>query len=210
MKELLIRHTKIRATMSILKTIWFRLQVLIKSIVTIILLTGTFQSSLANASDDESLEVKLKAAYIYNFLRFVEWPLNDNLTTNICVYGIKDSYQPAFSSMASLSKKTRKLEIEQLDVNAEFNTLNSCQIIFITDKARNKSKAILEYLKDSNSLTIGESSDFIEKGGMINFIRVQDKVKFEINDDAAKAGGLKIPSKVLRIAERIVSVNSHE
>jgi uncharacterized protein DUF4154 len=183
---------------------------LIKSVIVFILLSGTYENNLANAADEESLEAKLKVAYIYNFLRFVEWPANDNLTTNVCVYGIKDNYKPAFSSMASLSKKNRKLEIEQLDIDAELKLLKPCQIIFITDKALNKSKAVLDYLQGSNSLTIGESSDFLKKGGMINFIRVKDKVKFEINDNAAKAAGIKISSKVLRIAERIVSIDSHE
>jgi uncharacterized protein DUF4154 len=174
--------------------------------ITILLLSGFIYSNMCIANENESLEVKLKAAYIYNFLRFVEWPVNDDLNTNICVYGVKENYRSAFNSMSSLSKNSKKLDIKLLSVNEELNSLKFCQIIFITDKAEYKNKEILNHTKDSNSLTIGESPDFIQEGGMINFVRVKDKVKFEINIDAAKAADLKIPSKVLRIAERLVSI----
>jgi uncharacterized protein DUF4154 len=181
-----------------------------KALIFALMLMTSLHSSLAIAAENDSLEVKLKAAYIYNFLRFVEWPETDKLTTNICVYGIKESYRPAFNSMATLSKKSRKLNIKLLSVNAELNSLKSCQIIFITDKAEYKNKEILDYTKDISALTIGESSNFIQQGGLINFIRIRDKIKFEINAEAAKSVGLKIPSKVLRIAERLVSLNNHE
>ncbi len=184
------------------------LELSIKYIAITFLVSGLFQNSFALDAESEQLEIKLKAAYLYNFLRFVEWPENTKLTSDICVYGIQENYKSAFNSMAALSKKSRKLNIKLLNVNDKLNNLNSCQIIFITAKADHKSKYILDYLKDKNSLTIGESPRFIQRGGMINFIRVSDKVKFEINDDAAKAVDLKIPSKVLRIAERLVSLKN--
>jgi uncharacterized protein DUF4154 len=185
-------------------------RVFLNSIAITLLVYGSSLNSSAYAAESETLEIKLKVAYIYNFLRFVEWPDNDELTNDICVYGIKENYRGSFNSMASLSKKSQKLKVKLFSVTDNFNSLKSCQIIFITDKANYKSKEILKYTDNNNSLTIGESSDFIQQGGMINFIRVRDKVKFEINDDAAKSAGLKISSKVLRIAERLVSLNNHE
>lgn len=112
--------------------------------------------------------------------------------------------------MATLSKNSKKLNIKLFSTNENLNLLKSCQIIFITDKVNYKTKALLDYLNGRHSLTIDESSQFIQQGGMINFIRVKDKVKFEINDEAAKAAGLRISSKVPRIAERLVSLDNHE
>lgn len=196
------------ANQSRLKLIQNFLLLYSKAAIFTLMLLGPFPNSLANAAENESLEIKLKAAYIYNFLRFVEWPVNDNQTSNICVFGIKDIYASAFNSMAAISKQGEKLSITLFKITDDLNKLNACQLIFITDKAEYKSKAVLEYLKGSQALTIGESSDFINNGGMINFIRVKDKVRFEINPEAAEAEGLKISSKVLRIAVRLIGRKS--
>jgi YfiR/HmsC-like len=179
-------------------------------VIALLIMIGLFQNTVAFATESKSLEVKIKAAYLYNFLRFVEWPKDDLQTSNICVYGIKDSYQAAFSSMATITKQNQKLSITQYNISDDLESLTSCQIIFITDKAAHQSKAVLDYVKGSHSLTIGESSEFIKNGGMINFIHVKDKIRFEINPDAAEAAGLKISSKVLRIAERLIGLNNHD
>jgi len=169
-----------------------------------------FPVGIVHSAETDLLEIKVKAAYLYNFLRFVEWPDNRQYTADICVYGIHESYRPAFSSLATLPKQSQQLTIELFKDTDDLKSLNSCQIIFITDKAYYKSKAIFEHLKGGQVLTIGETTNFIKLGGMINFIRVEDKIRFEINPARAEAAGLKISSKVLRIAVRLVSMNSHE
>lgn len=152
-------------------------------------------------------EAKIKAAYLYNFLRFVEWPVNQKSTSDICIYGVNKEYKSVFSSMATLSKQGKKLTIKFFEKDNEFQPLTDCQIIFITSEANSKTKNILDHLKNNQILTIGESDDFINQGGMINFIRVGNKIRFEINVDAIEQAELKISSKVLRIAERLFSKN---
>jgi hypothetical protein len=184
---------------------------MLKTLTAILLLVALLHSNVANSADSDSLEIKVKAAYLYNFLRFVEWPEDSKLVSNICVLGINKSYHSAFSSLAAISKKSEKIKIDFFNTDDDMKNLSSCQILFITDNASNKSKAVIDYLnsdRDSHVLTIGESNDFINKGGMINFINVKDKIRFEINQDITKAAGLKISSKVLRIAERIIGENS--
>lgn len=183
---------------------------LLRRTFTLFLISNLLFSQASQATENSSLEIKLKAAYIYNFLRFVEWPTNENLTSNICIYGIKENYRSAFNAMSTLSKKTKKLHIKLLGTNEELNILKTCQLIFITDLADYKTKDILDFIKNGNNLTIGESSKFIQQGGMINFIRVKDKIKFEINAEAVKAANLKIPAKVLRISERLVRPKNNE
>lgn len=174
----------------------------------ILFLVALLQSNIARSEENNSLEIKVKAAYLYNFLRFVEWPEKNSSISNICVFGVKKDYQSAFSSMVSISKKTKKIKIDFFNIDENINKLSSCQIIFVTEKASDKSKTLIEHLKsegDNHSLTVGESYDFINKGGMINFVRIKDKIRFEINQDATNNAGLKISSQVLRIAERVIN-----
>ena len=177
-------------------------------IVANVIFTVALLCNSSYADHPSDLETKIKAAYLYNFLRFVEWPEDIELINNICVYGIEEKHHSAFNSMATISKKNQKIKVDLFNGNEEIEKLSSCQIIFITDKAKNKSKAVIEYLnkiKDNHILTVGESNEFINNGGMINFIRIKDKIRFEINQHAATAAGLKISSQVLRIAERVIS-----
>lgn len=169
------------------------------------ILIASLHSNIARSADYESLEIKVKAAYLYNFLRFVDWPEEHPTHANICVYGINENYRSAFSSMATLSKKSQRITINMFPEDDDITKLSACQIIFITDSATHKSKAIFEQIKDHQSLTVGESDSFISNGGMVNFVRIKDKIRFEINHDVAKAAGLKISSKVLRIAERVIN-----
>tara|TARA_R110002096_G_scaffold105107_5_gene231511 strand:- start:5238 stop:5870 length:633 start_codon:yes stop_codon:yes gene_type:complete len=177
-----------------------------KKAVLVLTLIFTFQNDNVYADNNKELEINIKAAYLYNFLHFVDWPKNINQPeSNICVYGVEERHRTAFNSMASLGKKDSKISIKLFEADAGPRGLSSCQIIFITDNAKHKSNAILDYLKHNQSLTVGESDGFINRGGMINFILVQGKVRFEINHDVVKAAGLKISSKVLRIAEKVIS-----
>ena len=181
---------------------------MLKKILILLFIIASLQNNIVRSEESEALETKVKAAYLYNFLRFVQWPENVKLESNICVFGVKESYRSAFSSMVAISKKTKKIKIDFFKSDEEVNKLSTCQILFITEKASNKSIALIEYLKSNEGhhiLTVGESEEFINNGGMINFIRIKDKIRFEINQDAANNAGLKISSQVLRIAERVIN-----
>ena len=148
-------------------------------------------------------EATIKAAYIYNLVNFVEWPIDDMLL-NICIYGNTKYYESAFSSMSALSKTGKVLKIKYMDVDILMDK-EICQVVFISHVAVNSTQKILSQVKDSPSLTIGESDKFLEKGGMINFIHKANKIRFEINIKAYEKAELRISSKVLRIADRLIT-----
>ncbi len=164
----------------------------------------------AQAAEKEYSEAKIKSAYIYNFLRFTKWPSDVSKASDVCVYGHMNDYAAAFSAMATIRKAGKPLDIKFVNINNKLQELNKCQIIFITSAAVSKTSTILAYTKNSHSLTVGESDQFLEQGGMVNFIRKGNKIRFEINVNAYELAELKISSKVLRIAERLIKVNDNE
>ena len=76
----------------------------------------------------------------------------------------------------------------------------NCQILFISASEKNRLPKILKDLRGMNILTVSETDQFIQDGGIINFVIEDDEIHFQINDDAAKKAGLKISSKLLSLA----------
>jgi len=149
-------------------------------------------------------EYQIKAAFLYNFAKFVEWPpavspgANDPM--EICVVG-EDPFGNILNQ--SIEGKTvggHKLMIRQLKPAQD---MKGCQVAFISSSEKNHLSSVLEGLKGGGVLTVGETEGFAALGGVINFTMEDDKVHFEINLDAAGRAGLKISSKLLQLA-RIV------
>jgi hypothetical protein len=92
----------------------------------------------------------------------------------------------------------RQIEIERYD---RLDNLNDCQILFISDSKTKNLSTIFNKLRYTNVLTVGDTENFCQKGGIINFIRKENKIHFEINVDAAQAAGLKLSSKLLNLAK---------
>jgi YfiR/HmsC-like len=164
----------------------------------------------AREKQDVYSEAKIKAAYIYNFLNFVEWPDDTLSVLNICVYGPSKEHISAFNSMPAQTKTDTYLNVTYIDSNDKLAILNTCQVTFITKAASTYTKKILAYIKNNHNLTFSESGQFIEQGGMVNFIRIGSKIRFEINLEASDQSQLIISSKILRIAERLIKADDHE
>ena len=173
-----------------------------KILLTISLMIGSILVGNASTIENSAMEIKLKAAYLYNFLRFVEWP-SDSKNINVCLYGSPENYQAVFSSIPQYTQTGSEFIVKTIKLGNALGNLENCRIVFVTALAKSDTLSVLAYLNDKHSLTIGEFDSFIENGGMINFVRVEDKLRFEINNSAAERAGLKISSKVLRIATRI-------
>lgn len=146
-------------------------------------------------------EYQIKAAFIYNFARFVDWPTQ----------AFTDASAPMVIGV--LGKNVFKNDLAQIIAGKiirghalEFRTFDSvadvehCQVLFISDSEKSHLSKIISRLGNASILTVGESDDFIENGGMIDLRIVDDKVRFDINNSAAKSAGLTISSKLLSLA----------
>ncbi|MBU1053953.1 MAG: YfiR family protein [Proteobacteria bacterium] len=150
------------------------------------------------------MESKLKAAFIYNFAKFVEWPAStDNAATNqLFVIGILGYNQVAKELMAIEDKtvKGKKLSVKTLSNTKQ---MRDCHVIFISASEQNNLTGILTTIKHKEILTISDMINFTEKGGIIGLVKVENKIRFDINLKAAEESGLKIRSDLLSLAREI-------
>jgi hypothetical protein len=150
-----------------------------------------------------SREYEIKAAYLYNFINYIEWP-DQSLppvggTITIGVLG-ENPFGGALAPLNGKQTKGRTLAVKEL---ATLDDLKNCQIVFISSSEKARFAQILASLKDSKILTVSEIDGFAEQGGMINFISERNKVRFEINQDAARSKGLTISSDLLKLAHLV-------
>jgi YfiR/HmsC-like len=153
---------------------------------------------------EQASEYQIKAAFLYNFAKFVEWPpavspgANDPM--EICVVGEDPFGNTLNQSIEGKTVSGHKLMIRRLKPAQD---MKGCQVAFISSSEKSHLPSVLESLKGGGVLTVGETEGFAALGGVINFTMENDKVRFEINLDAAGRAGLKISSKLLLLA-RIV------
>lgn len=195
-----------------------------------ILLLLLFFLSLVNvrrvqAGSEESQETQVKAAFVYNFIKFVDWPKEKEVENNepitIGIIGSGD-FIKAFDPIKNKKIKDRNISIKYFpdyeklkksndSYDSQWDTkieaLKVCHVLMFCNcdavTIRNPNQ-IIKALEGLPILTIGESEKFLEAGGIINFLMEGNKVNFEVNSTAAKVNKLKISSNLLRLAKRVI------
>src|SRR5688572_9033802 len=156
-----------------------------------------------------SLEQQVKAVFLFNFAQFVEWPATAFLEPNSpIVIGIlgKDPFGSFLQeTIENEQVNGRPLIIQRYSSVAE---VKSCHILFIHASVAPKLDAILKALKGKQILTVSDLNNFAKQGGMVRFVKESNKVKLRINVNAAKAEGITISSKILRLSEIVDSDES--
>jgi hypothetical protein len=176
----------------------------------------------ALAESSPSQEYQVKAAFLYNFLQFVDWPEEKLVDSNEpIIIGIigNDPFGSAFEPIKDKKVKGRAVVIkhfkglEELKKSAEkdmpessqeMEPLTKCHLLFICPSEQKNLKEIIDTVKDQSILTVGEMEGFLENGGIINWFVEEKKIRFEINTAAAERAKLKIRSNLLRLAKRVV------
>lgn len=143
-------------------------------------------------------EYEVKAAFIYNFTRFVQWPqARASGPLDICVMG-QDPFGSAIDeAVAGKRVGGREITVTRVDATA---TAKACEVLFIASSEERELEHILEALADVPVLTVGDTEHFAERGGMINLTQKDNHVRFEINVDALEDAGLRASSQLLRLA----------
>ena len=150
-------------------------------------------------------EDQVKAAYLYNFAKFVEWPTEEFSSPDAPMQFCVLDDRPIESGLNQLTKD-KKIEGHPLSVatvqNAE--AARDCHIVFISSTQAASVRRIIDTLHDKRALTVGETQGFLDSGGMINFVMENDHVRFEVNHRAAVKAGLHISSRLLVVAKRVI------
>ncbi len=149
-------------------------------------------------------EAKIKVAYLFNFLRFIDWPEDYESDVHICVVGDKKEYHAALDALGTQTLNDQVIIIKKFTALENIHELTKCRIIFVTTNASHRQKIVLNSVKGTSALTVGESEGFAEQGGMINFIQINHTIRFEINLHSVNQANLRITSRILRIAERVI------
>ena len=167
------------------------------------LIALVFISLSANA-DEVSRVYMIKAAFIYNFTKFVMWPqqgsYSDAESFNVCILG-DDRLTAAASTIQGKSVQGKVLQIKYI-TNAGEN--GECEIIFLAISNTERLQQALETIKGTRVLSVGDSNDFVDNGGIIGLFVENNKVRFDINQLAADDSGLKINSRLLELANRVI------
>lgn len=162
-------------------------------------------SNLAEAApppepDATALEYKVKAGYLFNFAKFVEWPAGATNSSDEFRIGIVDDgevFAVISSALAGKVVQNRKVVTVSVKPGAE---AKNCHLVFIARSQSAKVESVLEAIGNAPVLTVSETEKFAAKGGGIGFIMVGENIRFEVNLSAAERAGLKISSKVASMA----------
>jgi hypothetical protein len=160
------------------------------------------------AHSEESLEYKIKAAYLYNFTKFITWPPIQNDTFNICLIG-NDPFQGLLDNLETKTAQDKQIRIYRYE---NVKQANQCQIIYFDALNTHQSVGITNALLVGNlseKLTVGSQPFFAESGGMIGFALEQEKVKLHINLKTLKQSGLSISAKLIEVST-VVEEDEHE
>lgn len=146
-------------------------------------------------------EYDVKAAYLYNFITFTEWPADALAGDNPIVIGIvgDDPFRGALDRIAgSKTVGGRRLVIRRI---ASGQDCRGCQVLFITASEKRNVHKILDSVRGSGTLTVADMDGFIKSGGVINFFIEERRLRFEVNPNAAAQARLKLSSQLLRSAK---------
>jgi hypothetical protein len=160
-------------------------------------------AGLVLAQESPPGEYRVKAAFLWNFAKFIEWPTNafTNAAAPFVIGVLGDN---PFGEDLEQTVRDKQINTHPITVKAfrAASEANQCHMLFVSASETNRLAEIFKSLRGSPILTVGDTGQFIETGGMINFIFEGNKIRFQINDDAAKAADLKISSKLLSLAVR--------
>jgi hypothetical protein len=178
--------------------VWLRWRVLGRVIIVLLALAAVAIATVASTADSSDVEVHVKAAYIYNFARFVEWPAGTAAgPVRIGVLGHGDLVSPLEEIVRGKSVGGRAIKVTPLATAAD---AECCEILLIERSEAKHEKEIAQALAGKPVLTVSDDENAPKDGIMIAFQLVDESVRFQINQDAATRAGLKISSQLLKVA----------
>lgn len=150
-------------------------------------------------------EYKVKALFLYNFAKFVDWPASSFASPQdhfkVCVVGDDPFGDELDQAVQGKTINNRHFTIRRVSKPQD---VRSCHIAFISSPDERRVRKLLEELHPASVLTVGDGHGFTEWGGILKFTLEGNKVRFEINVDAAEHARLKISSQLLSLAKSII------
>jgi hypothetical protein len=170
--------------------------------VSMVLLFCGEPNTLAQQAKPKEYEVK--ATYLYNFARFVGWPVSAESAKSdpfsICVLG-QDPFGPALDSVLAGENIDGKAVVAKRIARPQEAV--SCRVLYISSSEDRQLKEILAALGKMAMLTVSDIPQFSRRGGMIEFVLEGSKIRFEVNLASAEGAGLSLSSELLKVATTV-------
>jgi YfiR/HmsC-like len=176
-----------------------------RPLIAFILLSLTLLSGLAVGDSFATVDAaRVEAAFLRNFAHYVIWPrqafADDKAPWQVCIIGDDPFDDILDATFRGRTEQGRSFVVRRVSRGAQ---LKSCQLAYVAFRTAETRRAVLSELANHPVLTVGNAPQFLQEGGIIRF-SVSDHVEFAVNLDRANAVALKIPTKVLEVAQLVV------
>lgn len=181
-----------------------RVKVVAGGVAALLLVLSTLTHAMDGEANDADRvnEYQVKAAILYNLAKFVDWPgdaFADPLAPlSVCVLGADP-----FGTVLDDTLRGRMVGRRVVVARRLAEVAGGCHVLFVANSERKRLAAILDRLRTESVLTVGEADGFAEQGGMIGLLTDGDRVRFEINVDAAEHARLKLSARLMALASSI-------
>lgn len=164
--------------------------------------------SCVQAEEVSLNEEAVKAAFTYNFAKFVVWPDDKSRNTvNLCLIGDDLFDDAVIATIDGHPVHSRKLKVIRL---LSLSNISQCQVLFITDGNENALSNILNQAHQYHILTVSDLENFALQDGIIGLLLIDGKIRFQINKALAEQAGLQISSQLLNLAETVFEQTGHD
>jgi hypothetical protein len=173
--------------------------------MTVMALFGFVLGSNRGFGGETSLaEYRVKSLFLFNFATYADWPTNAFATAGapfaIGLIGDDKFAAELAKTVAGKTVSGRRIVMQPIEKDDD---LGKCHILFIAESDQKRLGEILDKIKTLPVLTVGESDQFLERGGVINFVKREGKVRLEINLDAARQARLAISVRLMGVADAV-------
>ena len=176
-------------------------QCLLPRVIALVVMGAIFGSLGLSAQKSKPREFEVKATYLYNFARFVEWPTIAAVAKSdsfpICVLG-QDPFGPALDTIVAGETIGGKAVLAKRVLKPQDAV--SCRVLYISSSEETRLREVLAGLDKAAVLTVSDIPQFSQRGGMIQFVQESNKIRFEVNLASAEDAGLTLSSELLKVA----------
>ncbi len=147
-------------------------------------------------SANSMAEYRVKAAFIYNFAKYIDWPGVETKEFHVCSAG-RDDLGGALSALDRRSAQGREIQVRQ---NVAMDQLKDCQIIFVGEKDSKLLSSVVRQLWGAPVLIVSDNQQAVEAGAHIALASAEDRVEFDVNLATLQRANLKASSQMLKLA----------
>jgi TonB family protein len=176
-----------------------RLSAIVLALALLVSLSGIGSSQ----SQDERA---VRAAYIFNLVKFVEWP-EEKPEIVIGFLGNRATGEFLQKMLDGKKSNSKSIRVMLFPTDAEFQ---NCSILYVTDLPASRMHSILDKVAKKNVLTVGDADSFAQEGGVIGLVKMGEQIRMQLNPDAVRRTGLKINPLLLHVAVIVKPANQKE